>query len=156
MMDDLDLGYGVRLPVRALEIRYSRSGGPGGQNVNKVETKATVRLDLVRSPALPEWVRPRLLEVLANRLTKDGVLIVASERHRERGQNLHAAIERMAELLRAALIPKKARKATKPTRGSQTRRVEAKRRRSGAKKTRGGGGGPRLRGPDDLDYDPFE
>ncbi len=153
MMDDLDLGFGVRLPVRALEIRYSRSGGPGGQNVNKVETKATVRLDLVRTPALPEWVRPRLLEVLATRLTKDGVLIVASERHRERGQNLAAAIARLGEMLRAALIPKKARKATKPTRGSQERRIASKKRRGGAKRTRGGG--PPRAGAGD-DYDPLE
>jgi ribosome-associated protein len=139
MSGELDVGFGIALPLRALEIGYSRSGGPGGQNVNKVETKATVRLDVAGCRDLPEWVRPRLIEALSGRLTKDGVLIVSSERHRERAQNLAAALARLQELLRQALTPRKERKATKPTRASRERRLSTKRRRAGAKRVRGGG-----------------
>lgn len=137
MIADLDVGYGIRLPARALSIAYSRSGGPGGQNVNKVETKATVRLDVARSDALPDWARPLLLEKLASRLTKDGELIVSSERHRDRPRNLAAALARLAELLHAALVPPKPRKPTRPTRGSTERRIQAKKRRGGSKRSRG-------------------
>lgn len=157
MKEELDVGFGLRLPLRAFAIRYSRSGGPGGQNVNKVETKATVRLDVARCPDIPEWIRPRLLEALAARLTRDGELVVSSERHRERPRNLAAALARTAELLREALRPRTPRKATQPTRASRERRLVDKKRRGGTKRTRGGGGG-RAR-PDeegDAGYDPFE
>jgi len=136
MMDELVVGFGLAIPARELAVEFSRSGGPGGQNVNKVETKATVRFDVARSPAVADWMRPLLLEKLANRLTKGGELVVSSDRHRERGQNLSAARERLAELLREALTPEKERKATRPTAGSKRRHADAKRRRSGAKAQR--------------------
>jgi ribosome-associated protein len=136
MIEELIVGYGLAIPGRELAVTFSRSGGPGGQNVNKVETKATVRFDLVHSPAVADWMRPLLLEKLANKLTKGGELIVTSERHRERAQNLAAARARLAEMLRAALVPQKERKATRPTAGSKRRHAVAKRRRSGAKSQR--------------------
>lgn len=136
MSGALDAGFGVLVPLRALEISTSRSSGPGGQNVNKVESRVTVRLDVAASPEVPEWVRPILLEKLASRLTKDGVLIVSSERHRDRGRNLAAACERMAEILREALTPRTPRRATRPTRASKSRHSAAKQRRSKAKRER--------------------
>jgi ribosome-associated protein len=141
MMEELVVGYGLSIPARELAVSFSRSGGPGGQNVNKVETKATVRFDLVHSPAVADWMRPLLLEKLGNKLTRAGELIVSSERHRERAQNLSAARARLAELLRAALVPEKERKATRPTAGSKRRHAVAKKRRSGHKAGRRAPGG---------------
>ena len=136
MMSDLVVGFGMTIPARELAVSYSRSGGPGGQKVNKVETKATVRFDVAHSLAVPKWARPLLLEKLATRLTNEGELVVSSERHRSQPQNLSAARERLAELLRDAMVRQRERKATKPTSGSKRRHSESKRRRSTHKRQR--------------------
>ena len=136
MMGELVVGFGVTIPASELAVAYSRSGGPGGQNVNKVETKATVRFDVAHSLAVPEWARPRVLERLGSRLTVAGELVVSSERHRSQAQNLAAARERLAELLRGALERPRERKATKPTASSKRRHTESKRRRASHKKQR--------------------
>ena len=136
MMSELIVGFGMTIPARELAVAYSRSGGPGGQNVNKVETKATVRFDVAHSLAVPEWARPLLLERLGSRLTVSGELVVSSERHRSQAQNLSAARERLAELLRGAMVRPRERKATKPTAGSKRRHIESKRRRSSHKRQR--------------------
>ena len=136
MMRDLIVGFGITIPARELGVSYSRSGGPGGQKVNKVETKATVRFDVVHSLAVPEWARPLLLERLGGRLTNEGELVVSSERHRSQPQNLEAARERLTELLRGALVRDRERKATKPTVGSKRRHAESKRRHATRKQGR--------------------
>ena len=136
MMSELIVGFGMTIPARELAVAYSRSGGPGGQNVNKVETKATVRFDVAHSLAVPEWARPLLLERLGSRLTIAGELVVSSERHRSQAQNLSSARERLAELLRGAMVRPRERKATKPTAGSKRRHIESKRRRSSHKRQR--------------------
>ena len=127
---------GLLIPAAALSIAFSRSGGPGGQNVNKVETRAEVRFDLAGSPLVPEADRRRALERLAPRLTKDGVLIVTCERTRHRERNLQEALDRMGEILRAAVTPPKVRRRTRPTRSSRLRRLESKRRRGAVKRDR--------------------
>ena len=139
-MDPLPIQGKLTLPPEELQLRYSRSGGPGGQNVNKVETKVELRFAIRASSVLSETQRDRLLERLEPRLTKDGVLIIASSEYRERSRNLEAARDRLANLLRSALKVDRVRRASKPTKGSQKRRLEGKRQRSDTKRMRGKGG----------------
>ncbi|MBL8898708.1 MAG: aminoacyl-tRNA hydrolase [Planctomycetes bacterium] len=129
------------LPESALRYSFSRSGGPGGQNVNKVSTRATARLQITDNPLIPEELRARLLEKLATRITQDGDLIVQVDETREQARNKELARERVIAILRQALVRPKKRKATKPTRGSQQRRVESKKRRSAVKHERRRPGG---------------
>jgi ribosome-associated protein len=131
---------GLVIPSPALGIRFSRSGGPGGQNVTKVETRAEVRFDLAGTDLLGAEEKGRALAKLASRLTKEGVLVVVCDRTRHRERNLREALFRTGELLREALHRPKPRRRTRPTRASRERRLEAKRRRGEVKRRRGGDG----------------
>jgi ribosome-associated protein len=126
----------VPLPKSRLDVRYARSGGPGGQNVNKVETKVELRLRL-EDLDVPAAVRDRIAARLASRMTADGALLVSSSRHRVRSQNLKDALERLQHLLDEAARPPVPRFATKPTRASQSKRREDKRRHGMRKRDRG-------------------
>lgn len=126
----------LELPPEELQYSFARSGGPGGQNVNKVETKVVLRFSVRRSAALGDRRRAMLLASLASRLTSDGELVVHSSRYRERGRNVEDARERLAAILAEGLRQQKKRKATRPTRGSKVRRRDAKRRRSETKRLR--------------------
>lgn len=129
---------GVVIPADELEMRYARAGGPGGQNVNKVETKVDLRFRPATSRVLAEDQRARVLERLGGKLTADGELIVVASGHRDRASNVEEARERLAALLREALKARTKRRATSPTRGSQRRRLETKRKRSDTKRQRRG------------------
>jgi len=131
---------GLVIPPAALDIRFSRSGGPGGQNVNKVETRAEVRFDLAGTALLSPQEKARAMTMLATRLTKDGILSVLCDRTRHRERNLREALFRMGEILRAALHRPKTRRPTRPTRASKRRRVDEKRHRGEVKRTRGARG----------------
>jgi ribosome-associated protein len=123
----------IRIPLDEFEFTYVRSSGPGGQNVNKVNSKAVLRWNLAASPTLPEDVRRRFLESFSSRVTTGGELVVSSERFRDQKQNADDCVEKVRTLLAAVARPPKKRIKTKPSRASKERRLDGK-RRDGAKK----------------------
>lgn len=135
-MEPLRVSGSWVIPPEELEASFARSGGPGGQNVNKVASKVVLRFDLANSASCGEGRREKLQERLATRLTKDGVLVLHGSKYREQARNLEDTRERMAALLREALQDQKKRRATKPTRSSQRRRLDAKRRKGSRKQER--------------------
>lgn len=135
-MDDLRVTHGLAIPAAELSESFTRSAGPGGQNVNKVSTKVELRWNPASSAALTERDRTWLLERLASRLTTEGDLIVRSSRTRDQSRNRADARLQLAELVRAALRRPRRRVATRPTRGAVERRITGKKRRGQLKRAR--------------------
>ena len=128
----------LKIPLSEFEFTFARSSGPGGQNVNKVNTKATLRWPITRSPSLPETVRQRFLAKYGNRVTGDGDLVLQSQRFRDAGRNVADCLEKLRAMLAEVAVAPKKRKPTKPTRASVRRRLEDKRKRSEKKQSRRG------------------
>jgi ribosome-associated protein len=137
-MRDIIVTPRLTIPAGELAIAFARSGGPGGQNVNKVSSKVELRWNPTTSTALSDYDRTWLLSRLGSRLTTDGTLIVTSTATRDQLKNRDDAASKLALIVRSALERPKTRHATKPTRGSKRRRVEDKRHRAQLKRDRRG------------------
>src|SRR5205823_1239328 len=116
----------IAIPDAEFAWTYVRSGGPGGQNVNKVASKAVLRWPLDASPSVPDAVKMRLRMLQRRRVTIDGDLIITSQKYRDQERNREDCLDKLAEMIRAALFVPKPRRATKPTKGSKLRRLAAK------------------------------
>jgi ribosome-associated protein len=127
---------GVIVPAEAIRTSAVRSGGPGGQNVNKVASKVELRVDLSRIVGMDDPARARLRLMAASRLDADGRLVIVSQRTRDQRANVEDAREKVRALLLRALVRPRTRRETKPTRGSVERRIEEKKQRGRVKATR--------------------
>lgn len=132
----LDVTPRIRIPCGEFEWSVARSSGPGGQNVNKVNSKVVMRWNLVQSESLPGDVRERFVAAYRRRMTTEGELVMSSERFRDQPKNVADCLEKLRELLRSVATAPKPRRAVKPTRASKVRRITAKRERTQTKERR--------------------
>lgn len=139
MPRSLEVNAEIEIPAGELDVTFARSAGPGGQNVNKVNTKAVVRWAVVTSPSLSEPIRRRFLERYGNRVNNEGQLVLACDEHREQGRNLSACREKLRGMILSVVAPPRRRIKTKPSRGAVERRLQSKQRQSEKKKSRRGG-----------------
>ncbi len=132
----LFISHAVSIPSDQLDLQAMRSQGAGGQNVNKVSSAIHLRFD-IKASTLPEFYKERLLALNDHRLTKDGVIIIKSQEHRSQELNRQAALDRLVALIRSAIVIQKTRRATKPSRSSQNKRMDKKTKHSKTKSMRG-------------------
>lgn len=126
----------IQIPFTEFDFSFSRSGGPGGQNVNKVSTKVTLRWDVMTSPTLPDDVRKRFTARYRRRINKEGELVMHSQRYRDQGRNVADVLEKLRGLLSEVATAPRNRKPTKPSRGANERRLQNKKKASERKQSR--------------------
>jgi ribosome-associated protein len=132
----LEITAELSIPDTEFEWSFARSGGPGGQNVNKVASKAVLRWDVTNSPSVPADVKERFLAQNPGRITTEGVLVMSSERSRSQLLNRQDCLDILADLLRQATKVPRRRKKTRPSRGARERRLQDKKQRSSTKTQR--------------------
>jgi ribosome-associated protein len=137
-MEDLYINPKITIPSDCFGVSHSRSSGPGGQHVNKLNTRVSIFLDVRKCSCFSEAQKRTLLTVLKNRIDKQGVLQVSSQRYRSQAANRDAALQRVAELIATALKPKRRRKKTRIPRRAIEKRLEDKKTRSKTKQLRSG------------------
>ncbi|MBD2204105.1 aminoacyl-tRNA hydrolase [Calothrix sp. FACHB-1219] len=131
----LQISHKILISDSELEISAIRSQGAGGQNVNKVATAIHLRFDIGAS-SLPAFYKEQLLKLNDRRITQEGVIVIKAQEHRSQEQNREEALERLKELIKSAVVLKKKRKSTKPTRSSQKKRLDSKTKRGQIKSSR--------------------
>jgi ribosome-associated protein len=134
----LDIAPGLTVADDELEWKFIRASGPGGQNVNKVSSAVQLRFNLPVNSSIPVAARNRLRRLAGQKLNDDGTILIVARNERSQEQNRRAALERLAALIRAALIEPKVRRKTKPSRASKERRIESKKHRGATKSGRSG------------------
>lgn len=132
----IELGPGVTIAASAIRFQYARSRGPGGQNVNKVNTKAELWVPLEAIQGLSERAASRLRQIAGKHLTAQGEIHIAADSHRTQEQNRNAAMERLRQMIRSAMYEPKARRKTRPSKAARKRRLDSKRRRGNVKTLR--------------------
>lgn len=120
----------IKIPLREFDFTFARSGGPGGQNVNKVNSKAVLFWDIMASPSLSNAVKQRFEAKYAKRLSVEGVLVLSSDRYRDQKRNMSDCLEKVSEMLKSVATPPKKRKPTKPSKAAKRRRLEGKKKQA--------------------------
>jgi ribosome-associated protein len=137
MAEDLQLSRTRVIPGQALSVRTARASGPGGQHVNRTESKVQLRFDPRAVPWMDEGTRLRAISLAGRNVDSEGCILFVSQEHRDQAQNLETAREKLRALMLKALVRPKTRVATKPTRASKARRVDDKKRHAKTKQQRG-------------------
>ncbi len=125
-----------KIPSHEYELSFSRSSGAGGQNVNKVNTKATLHWNVLKSTSLPASVHDRFLKKYQNKISVEGLLTLSSQEHRTQHMNIASVIKKLHDMIESVALPPKIRKATKPTKSSVNERIKEKKSRGSTKKMR--------------------